>query len=112
MRKQVFRGDRLKVIRETRNLTQDDVAQRTEMTNVQVYRYETGKAEPSPEVMVRLALALEVTTDYLLGLVDRPNDYLTPKDLTPDELRLLSAFRRKDAVDGMRVFANHLATES
>lgn len=104
-RKKIFRGDRLREIRERRNLTQDDLNNRLGFGGTQVYRYETGKADPSPEVLVRLARELEVTTDWLLGLVDAPGEHLQEEDLAPDERKLLSAFRRGDWREGMKIFS-------
>lgn len=104
-RKRIFRGDRLKLIRENRGLTQDDLNTRLGFGPAQIYRYETGKADPSSEILVRIARELEVTTDWLLGLVDTPNELLQEKDLSSAERKLLSAFRRGDLRDLMRIAA-------
>ena len=104
--KKVFRGDRLKEIRELRGLSQTDLEQLTEVSNVQIYRYETGKNEPSPDIIARFSRSLNISADYLLGLVDRPQDSLTPQDLSPTEARLLDAFRRGDLRDAMSVLAH------
>ena len=111
-RKKIFRGDRLREIREKRNLTQDDLNIRLGFGGTQVYRYETGKADPSPEVLARIARELEVSADYLLGLVDRPTDYLEESELSPTERKLLSAFRRRDLRDLMKIAADEAETES
>lgn len=41
--------------------------------NKNVYKYESGTARPSYEVLVKLAKALNCSTDYLLGITDNPN---------------------------------------
>lgn len=105
MANKVFRGDRLKVVRESRGLSQEDLGQLTDMSNMQIYRYENGKNEPSPDAVVRIAKTLNVTSDYLLGMVDKPEEYLNPQDLSPTEARLLDAFRRGDLRDAMDVLA-------
>lgn len=104
-RKRVFRGDRLKTIRETRNLTQDELAARLGFGQSQMTKYENGKSEPTPEIIVRLARELEVTSDWLLGLVNKPNERLQEEDLTPDERKLLSAFRHGNWRNLMKMFA-------
>lgn len=104
-RKRIFRGDRLKQIRENRGLTQDDLNTRLGFGAAQIYRYETGKADPSPDVLARIAVELEVTTDWLLGLVATPNEHLQGKDLSAAERKLLSAFRRGDLRGLMRIAA-------
>lgn len=104
-RKRVFRGDRLKVIREARNLTQDELAARLNFGQSQMTKYENGKSEPTPEIIVRMARELEVTTDYLLGLVNKPNERLQEEDLTPTEHKVLSAFRHGDWRNLMKMFS-------
>ena len=104
-RKRIFRGDRLRSIREKRNLTQDELAARLGFGQSQMTKYENGKSEPTPEIIVRLARELSVTTDWLLGLVDTPDEHLQEEDLSPDERKLLSAFRRRDWRDGWKIFA-------
>lgn len=111
-RKRIFRGDRLKLIRENRGLTQDDLNNRLGFGPAQIYRYETGKADPSPEILVRIAVELEVTTDWLLGLVSQPKENLQEKDLSNAERKLLSAFRRGDLRDLMRIAAEDTQPEN
>jgi transcriptional regulator with XRE-family HTH domain len=105
MANKVFRGERLKEVRESRGLSQTDLEQLTGISNMQISRYESGKSEPTPEVIVKLANNLSITTDYLLGLVANPEDHLELQDLSPTEARLLAAFRRGDLRDAMSVFA-------
>jgi len=107
-RKRVFRGDRLKEIRELRGYSQDEVAERLQLGDTQMNRYEKGKADPSQEVLVRLATDLNVTTDYLLGLTDDPYAKTTEDDLSPEEKKLLDVFRQRDANTGMRIFGQRL----
>jgi len=104
-RNRVFRGDRLKEVRDSRQMSQEDLGRASDVASMQIYRYENGKVEPTPDIVVKLASALEVTTDYLLGLVDTPHEYLTVQELSPDERRLLSAYRRGDLRDAMMVLA-------
>jgi len=108
----VFRGDRLKRIRTERNLTQDDLNNRLGFGANQIYKYESGKSDPSAEIFVRIANELEVTTDWLLGLVAEPNEYLQEKDLSSAERKLLSAFRRGDLRDLMRIASENLEPKS
>lgn len=108
-RKQVFRGQRLKEVRERRGFTQDDLQSRLGFGNTQIHRYETGKSEPSPEALVKLSKELNVTADYLLGLVDNPNEYLTDEPLTPGEARLIALIRSQDTIGSVRAVTDLLA---
>lgn len=104
-RKRVFRGDRLRSIREKREFTQDELADKLGLGHSQLNKYENGKSDPTPEVIVRLATELNVTADWLLGLVDEPDQRVGKLDLTAQELKLIMAFRRGDFQGLMRVAA-------
>src|SRR5687767_11127979 len=94
MRDKVFRGDRLKQAREQRGWSQQDLGERFGSSKTVIYRYEAGLAEPTPLQITRLALELDVTTDWLLGVVDEPNGYLQPaQPVTAEEQRFLEALR-------------------
>lgn len=65
----IFRK-RLKELREVKGLYQKDLAQKIGVAQSVIARYETGLARPGIDTLMKLAIALETTTDYLLGLVD------------------------------------------
>jgi transcriptional regulator with XRE-family HTH domain len=64
--------DRLSVIRMHRGWNQPELAERAGTHESSIAHYENGSRMPSCEALVRLADCLEVSTDYLLGRVDRP----------------------------------------
>ena len=66
---EIFRK-RLKIAREKRNLTQNELGQKANLPPSSIAHFETGSRKPSLANLRRLAIALEVTTDYLLGRVD------------------------------------------
>lgn len=61
-------GDRLRQLRKERNLTQQQLAELIGVKNGVISFYELGDRTPSPAVLRKLALALHVTADYLLGI--------------------------------------------
>ena len=61
---------RLKAARGKRALTQGDLARKTKLQPSAISHFETGSRKPSFDNLKRLADALEVTIDYLLGRVD------------------------------------------
>ena len=63
----MFLGYRLRELREQKGLSQEKLGKLTEVTKVSVCGYELGKKTPSVNQLDRIASALEVTTDYLLG---------------------------------------------
>jgi transcriptional regulator with XRE-family HTH domain len=66
-------AERLKTAREElRKWSQSDLAGRAGMPPSSIAHFESGSRKPSFDTLRRLANALEVTTDYLLGRVDSP----------------------------------------
>lgn len=63
---------RLKKARELRGLNQAELGERAGMPASSIAHFETGTRKPSFESLRRLANALEITTDYLLGRVESP----------------------------------------
>ena len=99
-REKVFRGDRLLEVRKERdNMSRDDLSRLSGVSSSQIYRYEMQGEEPTTAIVARLAQALNITTDYLLGLVERQSDYLTHEGLSEEERRWLSE-RRSDLSTG------------
>lgn len=64
--------ERLKAARDLRKWSQGDLAGRAGMPPSSIAHFESGSRKPSFDTLRRLANALEVTTDYLLGRVDEP----------------------------------------
>jgi transcriptional regulator with XRE-family HTH domain len=71
----VFRGERLKFLREQMKLSQDALDELVGLGEDSTMRYETGESDPSAAQIKALAVALQVTTDYLLGITDNPEGY-------------------------------------
>ncbi|MEK5239054.1 helix-turn-helix transcriptional regulator [Paenibacillus sp. FSL L8-0470] len=65
-------GDRIKYLREKKNIIQKDLAASSGLTVVQLSRYETNDRKPDPESLRRLADALDTSGDYLLGRTNDP----------------------------------------
>jgi transcriptional regulator with XRE-family HTH domain len=62
-------GERLSTIREQKGLTQGEVAQRAKLPQQAISRLERGdRAHVRSDVLVRIALALDVSLDVLMGL--------------------------------------------
>jgi transcriptional regulator with XRE-family HTH domain len=63
---------RLRAARDLRQWSQSELATRAGMPPSSIAHFETGTRKPSFDTLKRLANALEVTTDYLLGRVQEP----------------------------------------
>ena len=105
--------DRLRAARKLRGLEQAQVAAKAGLPAASISHFEAGKRKPSFDNLRRLARALDVTTDYLLGNVEdvglgaegqalyRNVEKLTDSDRTLAEgfMRLLAAKSRGEAKD-------------
>lgn len=64
--------ERLKSVREDRDLTQTDIAELLETTRQQVSKWETGVQMMGVDKYIKLASYYNLSADYLLGLIDTP----------------------------------------
>ena len=62
--------NRIKELREDRDLRQSDVAAATGIDQRTLSNYETGKTNPDSFAIIKLAEFFGVTCDYLLGVND------------------------------------------
>lgn len=88
-------GERLRKLREERGYTQEQLSEMLEIGVTQVWRYENEKSKPSSDILTKIARALDVSADYLLGLTNEPKGFVDI-EITPQEQRALEAFRRGD----------------
>ena len=61
-------ADRIKAIREQKDLTQADLAKQLGITRSSVNAWEQGISVPSTQYIVELAGLFRVSADYLLGI--------------------------------------------
>ena len=62
--------NRIKDLREDRDLRQSDVAKATAIDQRTLSNYETGKTNPDSSALIRLADFFDVSIDYLVGRSD------------------------------------------
>jgi transcriptional regulator with XRE-family HTH domain len=91
-KKMPFHGKRLAKVRESRGLTQQELADLAQMSKSQLGRYETNKSDPSADAISRIAKALGISSDYLLGLSDSPT--AQSSGFTPEETTFMGRFRK------------------
>lgn len=70
-------GERIREFRKQAGLNQDQLAELSSLNRVTVAKYESGKVEPGAKALSRIADALEVSVDILLG---RNTDEAQPPD--------------------------------
>lgn len=72
--------ERLKFAREMRKMNQEQLAEAARLQSSAISHFETGKRKPSFDNLKKLADALGVTTDYLLGRTTDPEGHGAPSD--------------------------------
>jgi transcriptional regulator with XRE-family HTH domain len=97
-------GDRLKALRETKNLSQGDIEKQTGLLRCYISRVENGHTVPAIETLEKFARALEVPMYALFYDGEEPPKLPNlPKRKTSDDIawghsgkdaRMLSQFRR------------------
>lgn len=92
-------GKRLAYVRKQRGLTQEKLAEMTNLANNYISNIENNRSIPSLETLVKLCSALEITPDdILLGVSKERGDYMSDElcDLidkcSPEKKRLIKGF--------------------
>lgn len=65
-------GERIAKIRKEKGFTQSELAKKIGITRSHVSKYEIGWTRLYDEMLIRFAIALDVSLDYLVGLKDNP----------------------------------------
>lgn len=61
-------GNRIKELRTSKNLTQEDIAKMVKVSKATISNYEKGKVSPPIELLIKLAERYDVSIDWLCGL--------------------------------------------
>ena len=80
--------NRIRELRDDKNMTQNDLAAAMNCTKVTISRYETGQHEIDSATINRLCDIFGCTADYLLCRSDDPSPLISAEDL-----RLLQAYK-------------------
>ena len=90
-------GDKLKKLRETYNLTQQEVADRVKVDRNSISRYENDNLIPKVETLIQFAIIYNTSLDYLLGL--GKENYLNLNRFTDCQRKIIL-----QTVEGMKNF--------
>lgn len=88
-------GERIRDIRKARKISQETLAELSHLARISIARYETNVFEPSADALSKIADALSVSVDVLMGRTSdgqMPNDDLEIK-LIRDRVRNDPAYR-------------------
>ena len=90
-------GVRLKMLRNTKKITQVELANSLGLTKSIISAYENGSRYPSFSILIKIAVYFGVTTDFMLGVDMKSTISLSglSKDNMEIVLRLINALREK-----------------
>lgn len=81
-------GTRLRKLRQSKNLTQKQLADLIGVKNSIISFYEVGDRLPSPMMIIKLSKVLHVSSDYLLGI--EKNKIIDVTDLEDEDVELIN----------------------
>ena len=88
-------GNKIKNLRNKRNLTQKQLATKLNISASTIGMYEQNRREPDNKTLVKLSQFFYVSTDYLLNLTDNPSSKKTSPFINEHEKTLIQAYRSK-----------------
>lgn len=90
-------GKRVRELRKSHKITQNEFAQRLGVTKSTISAYENGSRLPSYDILLRISLIFKVSTDYLLGRSDKKFQAVDISGLTEKQIEFvhssINAFR-------------------
>jgi len=81
-------GDKLKQLRTSKALSQEQLAKSLRVTKSMISAYENSVRLPSYDVLTKIALYFNVSIDYLFGFDNR--QLLDTTNLTENQIKVLS----------------------
>ena len=86
-------GERIRQLRIQHQMTQEELGAKVGVQKAAIYKYENGLiVNLKRSTREKLAIVLETTPTYLMGLEDDENDSSILSELTPQQSALLSSF--------------------
>lgn len=99
-------GQRIREVREMRGWTQEELSEIAKVNVQQINRYENNKNQPNADILKRLAAALRVSADYLLGLTSDPTPRLIADELSLKERTAVDAWRHGKRIEAIKVIVD------
>ena len=87
-------GDRLKVLRASRKLTQEELAEKIGVTRGTYAHYEINKRQPDYDTLVKIAKFFDVSTDYLISGHNNITIAGQQIDLTEEEYKIFEELKK------------------
>ena len=88
-------GEKLKLLRYEKGLTQDDIGYLLDVTKSCISCYENGTRQPSVDVLVQLATYFRVSIDFLIGMEEYDTNKKRDVKLTVKDMALIQELKNQ-----------------
>ena len=88
-------GEKLKLLRFEKGLTQDDLGYILDVTKSCISCYEKGTRQPSVDILISLSVYFKVSIDYLVGIEAYDSKENGEIDVTNEDLLFLNELKKK-----------------
>lgn len=96
---------KIKKLLKLRGMNQNELASKTEISKSAISKYVNGAREPSGSNLIKIANALDTTTDYLLGYKDG-NSYSDFEEIRELIVRNLPSMSKEERVSLIELIIN------
>ena len=93
---------RLINLRESKDMTQKELAEIIGFQSGAISKYEKGTSQPSIRTLIKIAEIFKCSVDYLLGVSSIRNPY-TPDNFTPKEAGIIARYRKLTKENQIRI---------
>ena len=91
-------GEKLKLLRYEKGLTQDDIGYLLNVTKSCISCYENGTRQPSVEILLELATYFHVSVDFLLGIEKISGKRKRNVSLTEKDIELINKLKNNPVI--------------
>lgn len=85
-------GNKIKELRVSQKITQNELATRLGVTKSAISSYENGSRLPSYDILIKISRIFKVSTDYLLGCVDEKAQSVSVSGLTENQIAAVKSY--------------------
>jgi len=85
--------NRIKDLREDKDMSQKELAQKLNIARTTLSGYERQIAEPPFEILIKLAKIFNVSVDYIICRTNNPSNDNFTEDLTEEEIKELEHYK-------------------
>ena len=96
--------NRIKELREEKNMTQIRLSIELDVSQETVSAYEIGKHNPSVKILLRMVELFDASIDYIMG-VSSVRNTMPEKSLSDDEVKIIQLHRKLSKMKQEKVYS-------